>query len=76
MPLFASRTRLVAFDPQVAFLPGVDPSNPGISIDWATAEGAAAVRAHADFFAPFRGAFGCDLMLTGASLPGLAWTTS
>ena len=58
LPQFASGTRVIWFDPQARFLPGVNPANPGKMIDFVQSAGLLAKCP--DQFAPLR-AFGCDL---------------
>ena len=60
LPAFVSGQYVVMFDPQARHLPNVNPSNPGKMIDFVK-YGDTLVRNHPDQFAPFRGAFGCDL---------------
>jgi sacsin len=60
VPSFASGTRVIWFDPQARFLPGVNPANPGKMIDFA--KHAALLQRYPDQFAPLR-AFGCEQAL-------------
>ena len=59
LPSFISGTKVVFFDPHAAYLPNVNPSNPGKLIDF-VANRERLVERYADQFAPFR-AFGCDV---------------
>ena len=59
LPSFISGSKIVFFDPHAAYLPNVNPSNPGKLIDF-VANRERLVARYADQFEPFR-AFGCDL---------------
>ncbi|KAK7242761.1 sacsin [Aureococcus anophagefferens] len=56
VPSFASGSKVVWFDPQCAFLPDVDPRNPGKMVD--ILKNPDVLRSSADMFAGFDGAFG------------------
>jgi len=56
VPSFASGSKVVWFDPQCAFLPDVDPRNPGKMVD--IVKNPDVLRSSADMFAGFEGAFG------------------
>ena len=59
LPSFISGSKVVFFDPHAAYLPNVNPSNPGKLIDF-VANRERLVERYGDQFAPFR-AFGCDV---------------
>ena len=58
LPSFVSGDLLVCFDPHAAFLPGVNPAQPGIKIRFPSSP---LLEHFPDSFAPFRGVFGCDM---------------
>jgi len=60
VPMFASGSKIVMFDPQASFVPGINPANPGKMIDCAHENGRKLVQSLPKVFDPLR-VFGCRL---------------
>jgi len=60
VPTFVSGRYVVMFDPQAAYLPNVNPANPGKMIDYLRHR--QVIEAYPDQFRPLCGAFGCDVL--------------
>lgn len=59
VPLFVSGSKIVMFDPQASFVPGINPANPGKMIDCSKENGRALVHEYPAIFEPLK-VFGCD----------------
>uniref|UniRef100_A0A7S3QAL4 Uncharacterized protein n=1 Tax=Chaetoceros debilis TaxID=122233 RepID=A0A7S3QAL4_9STRA len=60
VPMFVSGSKVVMFDPQASFVPGINPANPGKLIDCAKTNGRSLVESLPNVFDPLK-VFGCDL---------------
>ena len=60
VPMFVSGSRVVLFDPQASYVPGINPANPGKMVDCTKLSGRALVENLPAVFDPLR-AFGCCL---------------
>lgn len=60
VPMFASGTKVVMFDPQASFVPGINPANPGKMIDCSKTQGRQLIQSLPNVFDPLK-AFGCNL---------------
>ena len=60
VPMFASGSKVVMFDPQAKFVPGINPANPGKMIDCSNPKSRALVESLPHVFDPLK-VFGCDL---------------
>jgi sacsin len=60
VPMFASGTKVVMFDPQASFVPGINPANPGKMIDCSKTQGRNLVKSLPHVFDPLK-VFGCNL---------------
>ncbi len=60
VPMFVSGTKVVMFDPQASFVPGINPANPGKMVDCSKANGRTLVESLPHVFNPLR-VFGCKL---------------
>lgn len=60
VPMFASGSKVVMFDPQACFVPGINPANPGKMIDCCNENGRRLVESLPKVFDPLR-VFGCRL---------------
>ncbi len=60
VPMFVSGSKIVMFDPQACFVPGINPANPGKMIDCAKASGRDLVQSLPRVFEPLK-VFGCQL---------------
>jgi len=60
VPMFVSGNKIVMFDPQATFVPGINPANPGKMIDCSKPNGRSLVNGLPVVFGPLK-VFGCDL---------------
>ena len=60
VPMFVSGNKIVMFDPQATFVPGINPANPGKMIDCSKPNGRSLVNGLPVVFDPLK-VFGCDL---------------
>lgn len=60
VPMFVSGNKVVMFDPQATFVPGINPVNPGKMIDCSKPNGRSLVQGLPVVFDPLK-VFGCDL---------------
>jgi len=60
VPIFTSGKKIVMFDPQASFVPGINPANPGKMIDCSNKNSRALVESLPHVFDPLK-VFGCDL---------------
>ena len=60
VPMFASGSKVVMFDPQASFVPGINPSNPGKMIDCRKSQGRKLIESLPRVFDPLK-VFGCNL---------------
>ena len=60
VPMFVSGTKVVMFDPQASFVPGINPANPGKMVDCSRENGRKLVQSLPHVFEPLR-VFGCKL---------------
>lgn len=68
VPMFVSGTKVVMFDPQAKYVPGINPANPGKLIDFSIEKGRRAMMSLPALFEPFN-AFGWDFA-SGQPLQG------
>ena len=57
--MFVSGTKVVLFDPQAKYVPGINPANPGKLIDFSTEKGRQLISALPSVFRPLN-TFGCE----------------
>lgn len=60
VPMFTSGSKVVMFDPQASFVPGINPANPGKMIDCSHENGRRLIESLPKVFDPLR-VFGCEL---------------
>jgi sacsin len=60
VPVFVSGSKVVMFDPQASFVPGINPANPGKMIDCSKASGRSLIQSLPHVFDPLK-VFGCNL---------------
>ncbi len=60
VPMFVSGTKIVMFDPQATFVPGINPANPGKMVDCSKENGRKLVQSLPQVFDPLK-VFGCKL---------------
>lgn len=68
VPMFVSGTKVVMFDPQAKYLPGINPANPGKLIDFSVEKGRQAMLSLPSIFNPLN-AFGWEFA-SGVPLQG------
>ena len=59
VPVFASGSKVVVFDPQAKYIPGINLANPGKLVDFSTERGLQLVKSLPSLFGPLK-VFGCD----------------
>ena len=60
VPMFVSGSKVVMFDPQASFVPGINPANPGKMVDCSKENGRKLVQSLPQVFDPLK-VFGCKL---------------
>ena len=60
VPMFVSGTKIVMFDPQASYVPGINPANPGKMVDCSKENGRTLVQSLPQVFDPLK-VFGCKL---------------